>query len=267
MFEKVKDLMNIGLTENEAKVYCCLLKKHQFTATEISQCAGVNRSKIYSVLSSLTKRGLCTEKLGKVRRFTAVDPDVSFENIILEEKKKFERLNALPAQLSQIYASNKDISSPLDFIQVFSTAPSIIKKHHTLELESKNEVLSFCKPPYAMVREHTLHEEQIESMDSGVKFKSIYEVEEDVKFFAESMKSFEMKGEDIRVMYHLPIKLHVFDTHTVMFSMINKINPEESLTYLVIEHEDLAETLINTFNDYWEQALTVPEFLERENLT
>lgn len=267
MFEKIKDLMNIGLTENEAKVYCCLLKKHQFTATEISQCAGVNRSKIYSVLSSLTKRGLCTEKLGKVRRFAAVDPTISFENIIQEEQKKFDRLNALPAQLAQIYTNNKDVSSPLDFIQVFSTAPSIINKHHTLEMESKDEVLSFCKPPYAMVRELGLHEEQTITMNKGVKFKSIYEVEDDVKFFAESMKSFAAKGEEVRIMYHLPIKLHVFDKQTVMFSMINKINPEESLTYLVIEHEDLAETLINTFFGYWNEALTVDEFLERENLT
>jgi len=265
--EYVNQLINIGLTENEAKVYCCLLKKQQFTATEISQLAEVNRSKIYSVLHSLKKNGLCNEKLGKVRKFEAVDPKIAFENIKKIQEKKLEKLYQLPDLLSPIYKNHKKNSSPLDFIQVFSTSTSIIKKHHSLELQAKEMVLSFCKAPFAMYCDPKIHEEQRESMNKGVIYKSIFEVEKDnLDFFVHRMKSFEEQGEKIKVAYHLPIKLHVFDDTTVMFSMTNQINPEENLTYLVIEHPDLAETLTTTFYDYWEKAISVDEFMKRENI-
>lgn len=264
----IDKLMNADLTENEAKVYCCLLRKHQFTATEIAHCAGVNRSKIYSVLASLAQKGLCIEQLGKVRKFEAIEPNIAFQNLIEKEKKKLDMITELPELLSPIYNTNKRNSSPLDFIQVFSTPASIIKKNHTLELESKKFVLSFCKPPYAMIKSVDIHEEQQESMNKGVLYKSIFEVEPDnLDFFARQMKSFEDQGEEIRILYHLPIKLHIFDDQIVMFSMINTINPDENLTYLVIEHPDLAETLIATFDLYWEQSLTVQQFLEKEDIS
>jgi len=261
------ELMEVGLTENEAKVYSCLLQKHTFTATEISQCCKVNRSRIYSVLESLINKGLCIEKLGKVRRFQAAAPDAAFDIMIHEQNEKLKILNSLPELLSPIYNSNTDNSSPLKFIEVYGTPSSIIKKHHTLELESKEVVLSLCKSPYAMSNDLDIHEEQEESMKTGVIYKSIFEIEkEDIELFARRMKNFEEQGEEIKVAYHLPIKLHVFDDHTVMFSMINQVNPEQSLTYMVIEHSDLAETLITTFYKYWEEALTVDEFLKKENI-
>ena len=260
-------LKSAGLTENEAKVYCCLLRKHEFTATEISHCAGVNRSKIYSVLSNLAQKGLCLEKLGKVRKFEAIQPDTAFQKLIDDQKQKLDSISELPTLLTPIYNSNKNISSPLDFIQIFNTPASIIKKNHTLELESKECVLSFCKPPYAMTKSLDIHEEQWESMKQGVVYKSIFEVEpENIDFFCREMKSYEDKGEEIRIAYHLPIKLHVFDDLTVMFSMINTINPNEHLTYLVIEHPNLAETLISTFYKHWNEAMTVQEFFEKENI-
>lgn len=267
MTKHVAELKKVGLTENEAKVYSCLLKKHTFTATEISQFCNVNRSRIYSVLESLINKGLCIEILGRVRKFQAAAPDVAFEQLIKEQDKKLNILKSLPDLLSPIYNSNTDNSSPLDFIQVFSTPASIIKKNHTLELESKEFVLSFCKPPYAMSKSIEIHEEQWESMEKGVNYKSIFEVEPDnLDFFARQMKNFEDKGEEIKIAYHLPIKLHVFDDQIVMFSMINKINPDDNLTYLVIEHPDLAETLIATFYLHWEKAMTVSEFFEKENI-
>jgi HTH-type transcriptional regulator, sugar sensing transcriptional regulator len=265
--DKIGYLVNIGLTENEAKVYFCLLKKNQFTASEISQCANVNRSKIYSVLNSLTKKGFCTEQLGKVRKFEGIDPKIALEKLKEEQKQKIHNLDDLTEILSPIFQNQTNNSSPLDFIQVFSTPAGIIKKHHTLELQSKECVLSFCKPPFAMTKETGIHEEQAESMTTGVVYKSIFEVEEDdLQFFAKRMKSFEEQGEEIRVAYHLPIKLHVFDNTSVMFSMINQLNPEENLTYLVIEHPDLAETLISTFYKFWEKAISVDDFIKKENI-
>lgn len=137
-----------------------------------------------------------------------------------------------------------------------------------METISKKTVLSFCKPPYAMTNSLYLHSEQIASMAGGTKYRSIYEVNNDhLQFFAQQMSNFKLQGEEVRVSDHLPIKLHVFDTQTVMFSMINTIDPQSNLIYLVIEHPDIAQTLTATFDLFWEQSMTVEEFLAREKIT
>ena len=269
MEEYLNKLVKSGLTENEAKVYCCLLQKQLFTATEISRCASVNRSRIYSVLDSLQKKGLCIEKLGKVRKFEAVNPEVAFDKLIEQQNQRIDLLKNLSKSLSPIYNSQKQNSSPLDFIEVYGTAPSIIKKHHSLELDATECVLSFCKAPYAMNRnEVKIHDSQWQSMQKGVTFKSIYEVEpENKEFFAHRMQKYVDGGEYIKVAYHLPIKLHIFDNKTVMFSLINNLADQKNkLTYMVVEHKDLTEALITTFYTYWENAMTVAEFRKKENV-
>lgn len=53
----VEKLGLIGLTEYEAKVYLALLEVHLNTATKVSEKSGVPRTRIYSVLESLARKG------------------------------------------------------------------------------------------------------------------------------------------------------------------------------------------------------------------
>lgn len=267
MQKLVSKLVEIGLTENEAKVYTCLLQKSNFTATELARCTQVNRSRIYTVLQCLIEKGFCIEKLGRVKKYQAIKPEDAFSKLKEDQEQLIHKIDSLPKLLHPIYKKQQGNSSPLDFIEVYGTPSSIIKKHHTLELESKKFVLSFCKKPYAMTNELNIHKEQKASMKTGVIYKSIFEIEtKDIVFFARRMKNFEDQGEEIKVAYHLPIKLHVFDDQIVMFSMTNKFNPTEKLTYLVIEHSDLAEALITTFYKYWSEAISVTEFIKKEKI-
>jgi len=268
MDNQIKILIEAGLTENEAKVYMCLLRKQQFTATEISQCAKVNRSKIYSVLDSLSNKGLCSEKLGKVRKYEAVNPEIGFRAIIENERDKLKILESIPDKMMTLFNKKLENNSPLDFIQVYNTPASIISKYDKLELQSEKFVYSFCKRPYAMADSNQINEAQLLSMKKGVVYKSIFEVEPDQKeWFVYKLSCFVENGEEIRVCEELPIKLHIFDNATVMFSMTNKINPEKNLTYLVIDHSDMAGTLITTFNCYWNSSLTVKDYAEKEKIS
>ncbi|MCD4817760.1 MAG: helix-turn-helix domain-containing protein [Candidatus Cloacimonetes bacterium] len=266
MEKEIAELMAIGLSENEAKTYVHLLKKQVFTASEISRLAEVNRSKVYQVLESLINKGLCIEKPGKVRKFEAVNPETAFIRLKEKQEDIVQQISNLPSLLSPIYKLQKNNSTPLDFIEVYGTPSSIINKYNKLELLSEKFVYSFSKRPYAMDDSDQVNEEQLISMSKGVIYKSIFEIEKDnLAWFIKKMKSFISIGEEIRVAYHLPIKLHIYDEKTVMFSMINKTK-KEGLTYLVIEHEDLTETLINTFNFFWERALSIEDLIKREKI-
>ena len=172
----INDLIMIGLTESEAKVYFYLLKKKNFTATEISKLAHVSRPKVYEVLGKLAKRGLCTETLGRIRKYSAVNPEVGFDNLFKEFEKKKKIVSNLSKALFPLYHSEKENTDPLDYIQVIREKNSIVEKVASLERMTKYEVITFNKPPYAMnIYEDSISKrEEFNKLKIGIKYTSLY---------------------------------------------------------------------------------------------
>ena len=255
----IGDLIKIGFTESEAKVYFYLLKKKNFTATEISQLAHVSRPKVYEILAKFAGKGLCTETLGRVKKYSIVNPKISFNNLCQEFEEKKKIVSNLSKALFPLYYSEKDTTDPLDYIQVVRERNRIVEKFYTLLKNAKEEILAFTKGPYANKWEN--NEEILEPIKKGVSTKSIYEVDEVIK--SNLLKWVEMfvdTGEEVRFVYDLPLKLLIFDKKIVMCTLQNRLVSQRSLTAMIIEHTDLAKALVETFNVYWQKGITLEEF-------
>lgn len=89
----LNQLKNIGLSENEAKVYLAMLELGSATMLEISAKAGINRPTAYVQVESLKKLGLVsTQTKGKKQLFMAESPEqlesvLENKNIELEQKR------------------------------------------------------------------------------------------------------------------------------------------------------------------------------------
>ncbi len=72
----IKILQNIGLTEEQAKVYLCLISSGTLPARKIAVNTGINRSLVYKILKQLIEQELITETENKrsVSTFTALHP-------------------------------------------------------------------------------------------------------------------------------------------------------------------------------------------------
>jgi len=80
-------LQEIGLTQNETKVYLALLELGESKTGDILKKSKLNSGKIYEILDSLEQKGLVSAVLkNKVKHFTPADPSRVLE--YLEEKKK-----------------------------------------------------------------------------------------------------------------------------------------------------------------------------------
>lgn len=263
----VESLVKLGLTESEAKVYVNLLKKKNFTATEISRISGVPRTKIYEVLYQLINKGLCVEILGGVKKYAAVNPETAFNGLQQKMQQELENkrilLSSLSESLSPLYYSQKENKNPLDYIQVIREKNSIVNRFESLERIATKEVLSLVKGPLAMdvTQPHNLV--QFDSMKRRVKYKTIYQIEDlQNPPLLESIEAFASAGEEVRVADRLPIpfKMYVFDEQTVMFTLEDRIGSKPSLTALIIEHLDLASGLKQIFNLYWQNSMPFAEF-------
>jgi HTH-type transcriptional regulator, sugar sensing transcriptional regulator len=98
----IKELQEIGLNENEAKVYLQVLKDQGDTASSIAKRAKINRTTTYLELNKLLEKGLVSYLIKNKRKyFQAVEPEKLIE--ILDEKKN--KISKILPQLKNMHKS------------------------------------------------------------------------------------------------------------------------------------------------------------------
>jgi sugar-specific transcriptional regulator TrmB len=269
MIDCYDSLMAAGLTELEARTYVTLLRRKLITASEMARLVGISRTQAYAVVSGLIQKNLCTEVMGKVKKFSAIAPDQALQRLSESlENKKLKLLSARD-ELTALFASNSDNEHPLDFIKVLHTKTSIVDCVEQLEAQATHSVVSFTKPPYAMNIDqlNILNLAQKESMKRGIQYRTIYEVEPNrLVDFARMVASFQDAGEQVRIAYSLPMKFIIFDGQTVVFTLSTPVDGKGGLTAMTIQHSDLARTLMQTFQYQWDAAISYDDFVAREQL-
>lgn len=103
----INQLKNLGLSDNEARVYVAMLELGSATVLEISAKAGVNRPTTYVQIESLKRLGLVSTQIkGKKQLFIAESPE-QLEFVIEREKKaveqKKEELQAVLPELINLF--------------------------------------------------------------------------------------------------------------------------------------------------------------------
>lgn len=130
----IKVLINLGLTDKEAKVYLACTENGTCVVSEIGKASGINRVTTYDILEKLKDKGLVsfyTKK--KIRYFTSIDPE-----ILLEE---FERkTNDLRGSLPKFKSLTGAISHPR--VRYFEGLEGI-KNIYADTLTSSTEILNY----------------------------------------------------------------------------------------------------------------------------
>lgn len=100
------DLIKIGFTEYEAKVYLALLREHPATGYQLSKESGVPRSMVYEALKRLHGRGAALETVeGRSTLYQPLPP-----NMLLNQHQTDHRrlLHDLGEGLNALYTSTTD---------------------------------------------------------------------------------------------------------------------------------------------------------------
>ncbi len=104
----IEKLSEIGFTKNQARVYIMLIKQPGKSVGQISKELSIDRSFVYGVLESLTKKGFIYFALEKnKKRFYAENPKKIIEDLREKESKTIE----IVSELVKLRRPNKKISS------------------------------------------------------------------------------------------------------------------------------------------------------------
>jgi HTH-type transcriptional regulator, sugar sensing transcriptional regulator len=270
----LQDFTDLGLSERESSIYKALLSKKAFTATELKGEVNIPSTKIYDVLQRMVKKGIVIERpVDSLKYYEAVDPELAFKRLIERYKNEYENdldrklkaAESLTKKLSPLFEDNRNIDSPLDFIEILKDSEYIQKRFINKYVDSKQEVLSFTKGPFIASNSSRLRDQlnvQENFLKRGGRSRAIYQAEDLLKYewLYQSIKDIKGSGEEVRIVESLPIKMLIFDCASVMLPLRKGTNESSMIVSVWIEHPELATACKILFETFWEKGLTLEQF-------
>lgn len=98
----MQELIDLGLTKNESKVFRSLIKVGKASSSIVSRESGVPYGRIYGVLDSLEQKGLVKVIPEKGKRFVPADPSALME-LLNQKKMAMKRIAEEIGKLRKIY--------------------------------------------------------------------------------------------------------------------------------------------------------------------
>jgi HTH-type transcriptional regulator, sugar sensing transcriptional regulator len=243
------DLISIGLTSGEARVFLTLLKLGSAKVGQIVRDSNVSYSKVYDVLDRLSSKGLVSHIiLGNVKYFNAVEPyrlEEYIKNKEQEVHKQLETANKVIPELAKIADKNRQNDMAEIFIgdRGIKTAYEILLRDATSKdilyyfypFEGYHPIASpFYSRLYLFQKQKKVQQRGIATLD----FKRS-------KHYAEIAKGVKMKF----VNFPLPATMDIFKDKLLIISW-------ENVTGILISSKEIAGHFRNYFDSIWKLATT-----------
>jgi sugar-specific transcriptional regulator TrmB len=150
---KEETLGELGLTQNESKVYLSLLEKGFSTATQIAESSGIHRVNVYDAVNKLKERGLVGEMLHQGRRCYQAAPPSALRNLLTEKEIKLNKI------LPELELHNK-LTKKEQVVQVFE-GYDFIRNMFLHFLEMKEDILDWDVPKFVLDQMGKYFQEEI----------------------------------------------------------------------------------------------------------
>lgn len=239
-----------GLTEGEAKVYLALLKIGSSTTGPIIEESGIANSIVYRILDKLIEKGLVSYIIKeRTKYFQASDPKRILD-YIEERKQKLddskERIAKLIPQLIGFGASKEKTS-----VRIFEGFKGLQTSFEQVYSRLKKGDIFYCYGIYHFQEEkyHTYWRRDHERRSKlGIGCKMLFNKCTHPSIL-QNRNSY--KGGEARYMSsgaETPAWIMVYKNVTMIF-----LQSKEPLAVEII-NQDIADTFMAYFNDYWEKS-------------
>jgi len=275
-----ENLLKLGFTEKEAKVFLVLLRGDLMAASDVAKEANIRRTDVYDILNQFTKAGYINEiDTNRITMFQMIDPRIIGDKVQNDtlQRASLQAQNAKTVfdNLFPLYKSK--LNADQDFINI-----EIVRGHNRhravkfteFTKQSQSEILLMVK----LKNEGTISDEADKMIGNFIKkggiFKCVYELPEYMRVlrnnkmetvpFREALeifKKFEKNGEQIRFSESATYNFAIFDRYTVYMNIFEPALPKSKRSDIIIKNKDLASFLATTFEFYWGNSKTINELI------
>ena len=240
-----KELIEIGFSKNEAKIYETILSLGECGVSEISRKAEIHRRSVYDTLQRLIEKGLIFPIFNQKENFyRAAEPKKLFE-MIREREKIFKRI--LPG-LEYLKKNNPATESAFIYKGLEGYKSYVL------------DMIRVCEDTYFLGAkfnwntpgtEHLLAEYDHEMKRKKRKTKTIFDPRVAIKI-PESEYKRVGKYKFFPLKYQTPGIMDVFGDYVVTFNTTNIGNFDEDGSIFVMQNEALADSYRTWFEFIWD---------------
>jgi sugar-specific transcriptional regulator TrmB len=133
-------LDEFGLSAYEAKAYLTLLERGSLSASELAYHSNLPRTKVYSTLARLSKKGLIVITQHKPLVCSAVPPDDAFGGLLAEQENKINDMKSAIARLEKISEESNKINGVQEQRFLMLAPSSVLVTLNELILGAKEEI-------------------------------------------------------------------------------------------------------------------------------
>ena len=215
-------LKEIGLTENEIKIYLDLLENGSSTAYEIGKRTNISRSHIYEKIELLTNKGLTSQIYESSKKYFQATSPEKIKQYIEDKRKKLDMqekvIKKLLPELNQLIKTKKEVLiSGIDEKKYFDALPIFMEQY------------------FRDIRLNKIPEKVITIKDPKV-FKFDKKITPTTKYRFLTEKQFN------------PTNTFIYGDKIVIVTW------ENPLTAIMIKNKEIAKTYKNHFEHLWKIA-------------
>ncbi|ASJ15880.1 transcriptional regulator [Thermococcus chitonophagus] len=144
--EIIQKLQKFGLTKYESLAYITLLKLGPSKATDVTRESGIPHTRIYDVLSSLSKKGFVDVMHGTPRLYAPVNPEIVLERL---KKELIEDIENLKKAFEDLYKETH--GEELPEIWTIHGFENTIERAEYIIRSAKHEIL--INTPFEFLRQ------------------------------------------------------------------------------------------------------------------
>jgi HTH-type transcriptional regulator, sugar sensing transcriptional regulator len=248
-------LVRNGLGQGEARCYVGMLAPRAFRVSEISQRASLPRSRVYELIRSLVRSGLCTEVVSsRAARFRAVPPNEAIARLeALAGEQARRRSAALRGALSALEGRAARRGDHQDTVEPLRRHEQVLDRCDQEVRAAERELLAVAATPSQALESPALHAR----LRAGVGVRAVHEraacaagPERD------RLARHAGQGVQVRLVDRVPSHFTVFDRRTVLLDLWAHPGhqPGTRSGSLLIRHGGLAELLQQAFERLWERG-------------
>jgi hypothetical protein len=206
-------------------------------------------------VAALERLALATRAPGRPARFTAAPPEIAVEALIAERQRALDETRIEARRLQEDFRRASERRNPAELVEVIQGRQVLRENVDQMWRSTKEEILAFDKPPYAIAPEENVTEAPL--LASGVRIRAIYARESLERPGAlETLRRFAGAGEEARFFPRVPMKLSIFDRRVARIPLVEEGGTVEGA--IVVHPSALLDALIALWETIWERSYPLP---------
>ncbi len=257
--EVLDELKRIGLNLYERKLYVALLAKKVASAGELSEMAGVPRSRSYDVLESLAEKGFVVIQPSKPIKFVALPPREALERTkqnlqkkheeLIEKIEKLKNSDAIN-KLEQLYNEGIDVLQPTDMLGCFKGKHSI-NQHLQFILKNAKENVDMLLTEDGLNELFSVHFNTLKKLNkNGVKIRIAAPLSDN-----EAVRNLSQIAE-LRHIDSPMGRILMIDNQHLMFALTNdkEVHSTQDVAFWTSSSHAVRDVLGNFFERVWNSS-------------